>query len=109
MIAKERDWKLSPAYDLNPMAQVSLERRDLALICGDQGRTASAKNLQSQAGRFLLDAGKAAAIIGSMKDKVKSSWYETARAVGVSEKDCEKIAGAFVYPGFDLDHVEPVV
>jgi hypothetical protein len=26
-----------------------------------------------------------------------------ARAAGVSEADCARIAGAFVYPGFDLE------
>ena len=31
ILAKKRDWKLSPAYDLVPTTPVSLERRDLAL------------------------------------------------------------------------------
>jgi serine/threonine-protein kinase HipA len=43
-----------------------------------------------------------------MKDRVKRTWYETARSAGVSEKDCERIAGAFVYPGFDLEQVQPM-
>jgi hypothetical protein len=25
----------------------------------------------------------------------------------VSDKDCERIAGAFAYPGFDLERVQP--
>ncbi len=33
---------------------------------------------------------------------------ETARKAGVSEKYCERIAGSFVYPGFELDRVDPV-
>jgi serine/threonine-protein kinase HipA len=108
IIAKRRDWKLSPAYDLTPTAHVSIERRDLAMICGDQGRLAIATNLLSQAARFLLPEEEARSIIDAMRDRVKSTWYETARSAGVSEKDCERIAGAFVYPGFDLEQVQPM-
>jgi hypothetical protein len=28
-----------------------------------------------------------------------ATWYEYARAAGVSDADCERIAGAFLYPG----------
>jgi serine/threonine-protein kinase HipA len=103
VIAKGREWKLSPAYDLTPMPQVSLERRDLAMICGDEGRFANAGNLLSQAARFFLSHDDAAAIVDGMKDRIKDAWYETARRAGVSEKDCAHIAGAFAYPGFDLE------
>jgi len=108
IIAKERDWKLSPAFDLTPMPHVSLERRDLALICGDNGRFANAKNLLSQSARFLLPGEEAETVMATMREQVKGSWYEIARSAGVSEKDCERISGAFAYPGFDLDHVQPV-
>ena len=103
VIAKEKDWKLSPAYDLTPLPTISLERRDLALICGDAGRYANAKNLLSQSARFLLANDEAQGIVLAMKDRVKTSWYDVARSVGVSEKDCERIAGAFAYPGFELE------
>jgi serine/threonine-protein kinase HipA len=108
IIAKGRDWKLSPAYDLTPTPQVSIERRDLAMTCGDQGRFANSRNLLSQSARFLLPNDDAKAIVDTMKDRVKGTWYETARTAGVSEKDCERIAGAFAYPGFDLEQVQPV-
>ncbi len=108
IVAKRRDWKLSPAYDLVPTPQVSLEHRDLAMICGDQGRLANATNLLSQAARFLLPDNEAKSIVDAMKERVKGTWHETARAAGVSEKDCERLEGAFVYPGFDLEQVQPV-
>jgi len=38
---------------------VSIERRDLALDCGDMGRYANAKNILSQHVRFLLDKDEA--------------------------------------------------
>jgi serine/threonine-protein kinase HipA len=102
IIAKEKNWKLSPAYDLTPSVPVSVERRDLALDCGDQGRYANAKNILSQHARFLLDKGEGEKIINDMKAQVEATWYETLRASGVSEKDGDTIRGAFVYPGFSL-------
>jgi serine/threonine-protein kinase HipA len=107
MIAKDKPWRLSPAYDLTPMPHVSLERRDLALICGDQGRVINTRNLLSQAGRFLLLPAEAERILTDMRAQVVDTWYATARREGVSDVDCERIAPAFVYPGLDLDHVEP--
>lgn len=102
VIAKDRDWRLSPAYDLTPTVPVSLERRDLALICGDGGRYANAENLVTQSARFLLDRNAAQAVVAEMKERVRASWNDTARRAGVSERDCNLIQGAFVYPGFDL-------
>jgi serine/threonine-protein kinase HipA len=107
LLAKDRDWKLSPGYDLTPSPLVSIEHRDLAMICGDEGRFANAKNLLSQSARFLLSSDDANAIVAAMRDRVKGTWYEVARSVGVSEKDCQRISGAFAYPDFDLDHVHP--
>lgn len=102
VIAKEKTWKLSPAYDLTPSVPVSVERRDLALDCGDMGRYANAKNILSQHARFLLDKAEAERIVNDMKVRIEARWYETLRASGVSEKDAETIRGAFVYPGFSL-------
>jgi serine/threonine-protein kinase HipA len=100
LIAKQADWRLSPAYDLTPAVPVSINRRDLAMECGNDGRFANADNLPSQSARFLLDPGQARAVIDAMEEQVRGTWYSTARAAGVSERDCEAIAGSFVYPGF---------
>lgn len=100
VIARGHDWQLSPAYDLTPFTPISIERRDLALTCGDAGRRANAANLLSQSNRFLLDKDRAASLLGDMQNQIKGAWYETARKAGVSERDCEKISGAFVYEGF---------
>ncbi|WP_265519708.1 type II toxin-antitoxin system HipA family toxin [Nitratireductor luteus] len=99
-IAQDKDWKLSPAYDLTPSMPVSQERRDLAMICGDMGRYANADNMLSQCARFHLKPEEATAIIDSMEKQVKANWYETARREGISEQDCEAISTAFAYPGF---------
>ena len=100
ILARGTDWKLSPAYDLTPTTPVSLERRDLAMACGDAGRFANAANLLSQSARFLLLTDEAGALLTGMLRQVQAEWYGAARAAGVSERDCGRIAGAFVYPGF---------
>lgn len=102
VIAKEKAWRLSPAYDLTPSVPVSVERRDLAMECGDLGRYANAGNVLSQHARFLLERADAEDIVAHMKAQVEATWYETVRATGVSAKDAETIRGAFVYPGFSL-------
>ncbi len=103
VIALENDWRLSPAYDLVPAMPISLERRDLALECGDMGRYAHAENLLSQSARFLLEAEDARDIVDSVERTVRDRWYEISRREGVSEKDCETIRPAFAYDGFRLD------
>jgi serine/threonine-protein kinase HipA len=100
LIAKEREWQLSPAYDLTPAPQIAQDRRDLAMAVGDQGRFANAKNVLSQHTRFLLEEAQAKAIVFDMADKVRATWYEVVRGQGVTEKDAETIKSAFVYEGF---------
>lgn len=99
-IAFDRDWRLSPAYDLTPSPVVSQDHRDLAMECGDQGRFANQNNLLSQRARFLLEPDEARNIVDGMKAQIEKTWYSTVRACGVSVKDAEAIRAAFVYPGF---------
>lgn len=102
LIAKEHEWRLSPAYDLTPSAVVAQDRRDLAMEIGDLGRYANAKNLLSQHARFLLEEGEAKAIVSGMTDRIRATWYDVVRAQGVTEKDAETIRSAFVYRGFSF-------
>jgi serine/threonine-protein kinase HipA len=67
---------LSPAYDLTPIPQVSVERRDLAL--GDYGRYANADNLISQSPRFLLEREEAVRV-NEMEACVRARWYAVSR------------------------------
>ena len=60
LIAIDKAWKLSPAYDLTPSPVISEDRRDLAMTCGDQGSFANRENLLSQCTRFLLKREDAA-------------------------------------------------
>lgn len=104
IIAWGDEWQLSPAYDLTPTPVISIERRDLAMDCGDWGRYAHAENLLSQCQRFLMPPGEAKTVIARMEQTIREDWYETARREGVSEKDCGAIAWAFAYEGFRLEH-----
>jgi serine/threonine-protein kinase HipA len=91
---------LSPAYDLTPMNPVSLERRDLAMICGNAGCYANGANLNSQSARFLLNPQEAERLVNEMADSIAASWYEIARSEGESDSNGETIKGALVYAGF---------
>jgi serine/threonine-protein kinase HipA len=102
LVAMEREWALSPAYDLTPTPHISLDRRDLAMVVGDAGRWANAQNLLSQAPRFLLTTEQAVTIINDVEARVRDGWYRVARRVGVTEHDCDAISGAFCYAGFRL-------
>jgi len=42
-------------------------------------------------------------IIADMEGRIKKDWRKVAVKVGVRAGDCEKIKGAFVYPGFSLE------
>lgn len=90
-----RGWRLTPAYDLVPAPMVSLERRDLAMTIGTYGRTASVYNLLSQCERFGLTAEAARKEIEKMVATV-TTWRDHFHACGVSTKDTEYIAPAFL-------------
>lgn len=95
LLRRPKGWRLSPAYDLVPAPLVSLERRDLALIAGNYGRTASIYNLLSQAGRFGLSAEEARTEIDRVVAVVRR-WRESFLACGVSTPDVDYIAPAIL-------------
>jgi serine/threonine-protein kinase HipA len=90
-----RGWRLTPAYDLVPAPVVSLERRDLAMTIGTYGRTTSIYNLLSQTERFSLSTEAARKEIENIAAAARN-WRDHFRACGVSAKDTEYIAPAFL-------------
>jgi serine/threonine-protein kinase HipA len=72
----------------------------LRAVSCDLGRFANAKNLLSQHTHFLLDTDEAKTIVADMAERVRATWYDVARAQGVSEMDAQAIRTAFVYEGF---------
>ena len=72
------------------------------MICANHGRYANAQNLLSQCERLLLTRKEAAQIIDLMEVTVRERWYDVARREGVTERDCQRIGGAFAAEGFRL-------
>jgi serine/threonine-protein kinase HipA len=105
LLAKKRQWRLSPAYDLTPAPVMAIDRRDLAMTCGKFGRHANRQNLLSEYGRFLLSKEEAVALLDGIVETVRIKWRPTMRRAGVSEADCQKIASAFLYDGFFYEDV----
>ncbi|MBW1912502.1 MAG: type II toxin-antitoxin system HipA family toxin [Deltaproteobacteria bacterium] len=100
ILAKGRDWQLSPAFDLTPTPMIAMERRDLAMVCGDAGRYANQNNLLSQHARFLLNEEDATTILNNIVETVRNLWRPTMQESGVIEIDCKAIESAFLYKGF---------
>jgi len=94
-----RGWRLTPAYDLVPAPLVSLERRDLAMTVGTYGRTASIYNVLSQCERFGLTIEAARKEIDKIVAVVRA-WRDHFRVHGVSVKDTDYIASAFLPESF---------
>lgn len=92
-------WRLSPAYDIVPVAMVSQERRDLVLIVGKQGRAASLYNLLSQCDVFGLSQEQAKTTVDSMLAAVKG-WKGLFVACGIDARTLEMLEGAILPASF---------
>ena len=99
IVANDRRWRLSPAYDLTPMPVTDPTRRDLPMICGPAGRWANRENLLGSAGRFLLNRAGAEAVFDRVVATIRSSWQDVMRDSGVSQCDCDLIRPAILYDG----------
>lgn len=103
LIAPTTQWELSPAYDLTPNPLTSPEKRDLAMTCGTFNRYANRTNLLSQHAQFKLSRERAVAIIDQVQQTVAARWEALLRQQGATQADCNAVAAAFNYPGFELD------
>lgn len=105
LLAKDKGWRLSPAFDLTPTPMIAEDRRDLAMACGLAGRYANRENLLSQHGRFLLSVQEAIAILDHIVEAVRNQWRPTMSRAGVNRADCVMIARTFLYDGFFYEKV----
>jgi serine/threonine-protein kinase HipA len=87
-------WRLSPAYDLNPVpAHVKL--RELATAINVDGdTTASIQLALAAAPEFLLKEGKARAIAAEVEVALRA-WRSVAEAFGVAHNEIGQVASAF--------------
>ncbi len=93
-IYMQEGWRLSPAYDLVPHAQVGYERIQ-SIIVGSHGREGSINNALSEAGRFGLTDERAKAVVEEVRGVV-SQWRERFASDGVSQPDLEMLRTAFM-------------
>lgn len=103
ILARDKGWRLSPAYDLTPSPVISKEARYLAMICGTDGRVARKGNLLSAHSRFLLAKDEAENIIDNMVATIKQEWQTCLRRAGISNKEYTEVENAFLYEGFFID------
>lgn len=95
-------WRLSPAYDIVPVALVSIERRNLALEAGRFGRAASLYNLLSRCEAFGLAVEEAKALVDRMLVVVRG-WREFFLQKGIEPRSIEMLEQAMLPPSFFRD------
>ncbi|HMS05543.1 MAG TPA: hypothetical protein PKD73_07110, partial [Burkholderiaceae bacterium] len=66
-------------------------------------RYANRTNVLSQHGQFKLSLEHATSIVYQLQQVVAARWHATLRQQGTTPADCDKLAGAFNYAGFELD------
>ncbi len=80
-------WRLSPAYDLNPVPLVE-KARELATWISEQGPEADLNLAREAAPFFALKKKESEAIIDEISAPLKN-WLGTARRLGMSSKDID--------------------
>lgn len=86
-------WKLSPAYDLNPVP-VEIRPRVLSLAVDEHNTSASLEVAFSVAGQFGLSLQQAKDITREVAG-VTSDWRNQAQAMGISGAEIIRMASAF--------------
>ncbi|BCQ22313.1 type II toxin-antitoxin system HipA family toxin [Caballeronia sp. NK8] len=82
---RDGNWKLSPAYDLQPQLQAIGYQQ---LIVGDDAQTPTIANALSHAGRFMLTQAEARDEVNRLLD-VLTLWPASFEASGVSGRDID--------------------
>jgi serine/threonine-protein kinase HipA len=90
-----KGWRLSPAYDIVPYPQVSLER-DLAIGVGRNGRQATLKNALSDAASFGLPQSQAITLAVDTQKKVKGHWEAVFNDSGITGAELERLRTCFI-------------
>jgi serine/threonine-protein kinase HipA len=88
-----RGWRLSPAYDLNPVP-LDVRPRQLSLAITIDDATAKLGLALEVAEYFGISAGEARRIAGEVGRAV-SHWREAAERVGMDRKPIDRMASAF--------------
>jgi serine/threonine-protein kinase HipA len=86
-------WRLSPAYDLNPVP-VDIKPRVLATDIDLDVGTASLDLALEVAGYFELDSAEARTIASEMGEAV-GGWRKVAECLGLTSREIDRVASAF--------------
>ncbi|MGC2021159.1 MAG: HipA domain-containing protein, partial [Candidatus Sulfotelmatobacter sp.] len=86
-------WRLSPAYDLNPVP-TDIKPRILSTAINEDDNTASLALATEVAGYFELGAGKAREVAAHV-GKAVSKWHDEAARHGLAKGEIDRMASAF--------------
>jgi serine/threonine-protein kinase HipA len=100
-----KGWRLSPAYDIVPYPQVSLER-DLAIGVGSNGRQATLKNALSEAASFGFSKSEAIALALDIQKTVKANWEGVFNNSGITAAELERLRNCFIACDEPIQQVE---
>jgi serine/threonine-protein kinase HipA len=93
-------WRLSPAYDLNPVP-VDIKPRILTMTINEDDNTASLALALDVAGYFKLDADRARTIAAEI-GKAVSKWRDVAARHGLTQSQAVRMASAFEHRDLEM-------
>lgn len=108
LVARGRDFRLAPAYDLTPAPRVASHEIHLAMRCGRAGTIARRQNIIASAAVFGLTAAEATEVIDELQAVIAANWERDVRRHGATDADVAAIASAFGNPGFEYEVDVPV-
>jgi serine/threonine-protein kinase HipA len=100
LYAGQEGWRLSPAYDLNPVP-TDIKPRILATAINEDDNTASLTLALEVAEYFDLDEGKAREIAKQV-GKAVSKWRDEAARQGLTKNEIDRMASAFEHEDLHL-------
>lgn len=89
-----KGWRLSPAYDMNP-TPLEIKAHILTTAINFDDTSASLETAMSVAEDFRLSKDQARKIISEVTAAV-SQWRRVASELGLSKRECDRMASAFV-------------
>jgi serine/threonine-protein kinase HipA len=93
-------WRLSPAYDLNPVP-LDVKPRVLTTAINEDDATASLELALSVAEYFEVDAALARRVAKQV-GRIVAQWRSIAHATGIKKTELERMASAFEHRDLDM-------
>ncbi len=100
LYAGQEGWRLSPAYDLNPVP-LDIKPRILTTAISEDDNTASLALAMEVAGYFEIDDAKARGIAAQV-GKAVAKWRDEAARLGIKKEEIDRMASAFEHDDLKL-------